>query len=70
MDPPDATVRTNVLGVFYIAQAAAKYWVKTKFTEGEFWSPSSNFSERMWNGNTDGSADRPMLWLILVIKSM
>jgi hypothetical protein len=28
--------RTNVLGVFYIAQAAAKYWVKTKFTEGEF----------------------------------
>lgn len=27
--------KTNVLGVFYTAQAAAKYWVKTKFTTGE-----------------------------------
>ncbi|KAG7531976.1 hypothetical protein FFLO_03983 [Filobasidium floriforme] len=37
--------RTNVLGVFYIAQAAAKYWVKTKFTEGSIVVISSMSSQ-------------------------
>lgn len=29
------TVGTNVLGVFYTAQAAAKHWVDTKYTKGK-----------------------------------
>lgn len=40
--------------MFYIAQAAAKYWVKTKFTEGEFWSPSDKFSGGCGMGTRTG----------------